>query len=174
VTEGRLDITGAPLHSQHLSTLDFFFVSDCLPGGGPKCNICTERLEHKAILKCNICGLRAHIKCGKVAPRVGRRVRLDVACPCRHGLEGATHGVRNGTRGSRSSGIIVYLTISAFLRKGGRNSAVQCQRRCIHIQRQAGSRWPTWCRRPASCGPPSRCGPISPGSTALRSFRRSC
>ncbi|KAI0289652.1 kinase-like protein [Russula brevipes] len=51
------------------SALDFFFASGLLPGGGPRCDICTKRLGRKAVLECDDCGLRAHIKCGEVAPR---------------------------------------------------------------------------------------------------------
>ncbi len=53
------------------SALDFFFVSGLLPGGGSgaKCDICAKRLGRKAALECDDCGLRAHIKCGEVAPR---------------------------------------------------------------------------------------------------------
>lgn len=52
------------------SALDyFFFASGLLPGGGAKCDICTKRLGRKAVLECDDCGLRAHIKCGEMAPR---------------------------------------------------------------------------------------------------------
>lgn len=53
------------------SALDFFFASGLLPGGGggAKCDICVKRLGRKAALECDDCGLRAHIKCGEVAPR---------------------------------------------------------------------------------------------------------
>ena len=55
------------------SALDFFFASGLLPGGGgggsAKCDICHKRLGRKAALECDDCGLRAHIKCGEVAPR---------------------------------------------------------------------------------------------------------
>ena len=53
------------------SALDFFFTSGLLPGGGggAKCDICVKRLGRKAALECDDCGLRAHIKCGEVAPR---------------------------------------------------------------------------------------------------------
>ena len=52
------------------SALDyFFFASGLLPGGGAKCDICTKRLGRKAVLECDDCGLRAHVKCGEVAPR---------------------------------------------------------------------------------------------------------
>ncbi|KAH8993173.1 kinase-like domain-containing protein [Lactarius akahatsu] len=53
------------------SALDFFFASGLLPGGGggAKCDICAKRLGRKAALECDDCGLRAHIKCGEVAPR---------------------------------------------------------------------------------------------------------
>ena len=52
------------------SALDyFFFASGLLPGGGAKCDICTKRLGRKAVLECDDCGLRAHVKCGEMAPR---------------------------------------------------------------------------------------------------------
>ena len=53
------------------SALDFFFSSGLLPGGGSgaRCDICAKRLGRKAALECDDCGLRAHIKCGEVAPR---------------------------------------------------------------------------------------------------------
>ncbi|KAH9019823.1 kinase-like protein [Lactarius pseudohatsudake] len=53
------------------SALDFFFASGLIPGGGggAKCDICAKRLGRKAALECDDCGLRAHIKCGEVAPR---------------------------------------------------------------------------------------------------------
>jgi len=52
------------------SALDyFFFASGLLPGGGAKCDICTKRLGRKAVLECDDCGLRAHAKCGEMAPR---------------------------------------------------------------------------------------------------------
>jgi LIM domain kinase 1 len=52
------------------SALDyFFFASGLLPGGGAKCDICAKRLGRKAVLECDDCGLRAHVKCGEVAPR---------------------------------------------------------------------------------------------------------
>ncbi|KAG7447268.1 kinase-like protein [Guyanagaster necrorhizus] len=34
-----------------------------------KCDICTKRLGWKPVLQCDDCGLKAHIKCGEVAPR---------------------------------------------------------------------------------------------------------
>ncbi|KAK0463124.1 kinase-like domain-containing protein [Desarmillaria tabescens] len=34
-----------------------------------KCDVCTKRLGWKPILECDDCGLKAHIKCGEVAPR---------------------------------------------------------------------------------------------------------
>jgi LIM domain kinase 1 len=52
------------------SALDyFFFASGLLPGGGAKCDICSKRLGRKAVLECDDCGLRAHVKCGEMAPR---------------------------------------------------------------------------------------------------------
>lgn len=34
-----------------------------------KCDICSKRIGWKPILECDDCGLRAHVKCGEVAPR---------------------------------------------------------------------------------------------------------
>ncbi|KAK0189800.1 TKL/LISK/LISK-DD1 protein kinase [Armillaria mellea] len=34
-----------------------------------KCDVCTKRLGWKPVLECDDCGLKAHIKCGEVAPR---------------------------------------------------------------------------------------------------------
>ncbi|KAI6142941.1 kinase-like domain-containing protein [Pisolithus tinctorius] len=36
---------------------------------GYKCDICMKRIGWKPILECDDCGLRAHVKCGEVAPR---------------------------------------------------------------------------------------------------------
>lgn len=47
----------------------FFFASGLLSGGGAKCDICSKRLGRKAVLECDDCGLRAHAKCGEMAPR---------------------------------------------------------------------------------------------------------
>ncbi|KAK7055173.1 TKL/LISK/LISK-DD1 protein kinase [Favolaschia claudopus] len=46
--------------------LDLFFSSGLLVA---KCDICSKRLGWKPVLECDDCGLRAHIKCGEVAPR---------------------------------------------------------------------------------------------------------
>ncbi|KAF7297184.1 TKL/LISK/LISK-DD1 protein kinase [Mycena indigotica] len=46
--------------------LELFFSSGLLVS---KCDICLKRLGWKPILECDDCGLRAHIKCGEVAPR---------------------------------------------------------------------------------------------------------
>ncbi|KAF7307692.1 TKL/LISK/LISK-DD1 protein kinase [Mycena kentingensis (nom. inval.)] len=46
--------------------LDLFFSSGLLVS---KCDICIKRLGWKPVLECDDCGLRAHIKCGEVAPR---------------------------------------------------------------------------------------------------------
>jgi LIM domain kinase 1 len=54
--------------TQGWSALHFFFASGLLPGGA-KCDICSKRLGRKAVLECDDCGLRAHLKCGEVAPR---------------------------------------------------------------------------------------------------------
>ncbi|KAG2052138.1 kinase-like protein [Suillus hirtellus] len=34
-----------------------------------KCDICSKRIGWKPVLQCDDCGLRAHVKCGEVAPR---------------------------------------------------------------------------------------------------------
>ncbi|KAJ7584872.1 kinase-like domain-containing protein [Mycena floridula] len=46
--------------------LDLFFSSGLLVA---KCDVCTKRLGWKPVLECDDCGLKAHIKCGDVAPR---------------------------------------------------------------------------------------------------------
>ncbi|KAJ7482312.1 kinase-like domain-containing protein [Mycena galericulata] len=46
--------------------LDLFFSSGLLVA---KCDICTKRLGWKPVLECDDCGLRAHIKCGEIAPK---------------------------------------------------------------------------------------------------------
>ncbi|KAJ7058119.1 kinase-like domain-containing protein [Mycena amicta] len=46
--------------------LDLFFSSGLLVS---KCDICLKRLGWKPVLECDDCGLRAHIKCGEIAPR---------------------------------------------------------------------------------------------------------
>jgi LIM domain kinase 1 len=65
--------SGGGGHHHGWSALDFFFASGLLPGGGggsgARCDICHKRLGRKAALECDDCGLRAHIKCGEVAPR---------------------------------------------------------------------------------------------------------
>ncbi|KAI0297013.1 kinase-like protein [Multifurca ochricompacta] len=69
-TAKRFPPPGAQVHSsaQGWSALDFFFASGLLPGGA-KCDICSKRLGRKPVLECDDCGLRAHMKCGEVAPR---------------------------------------------------------------------------------------------------------
>ncbi|GJF00384.1 kinase-like protein [Phanerochaete sordida] len=47
------------------SPLDFLFSSTLL---GSKCDVCAKRLGWKPLLECDDCGMRAHIKCGEVAP----------------------------------------------------------------------------------------------------------
>jgi LIM domain kinase 1 len=65
----------SPAH-QGWSALDFFFAGGGLllggggvGNGGGKCDICLKKLGRKAMLECDDCGLRAHVKCGEVAPR---------------------------------------------------------------------------------------------------------
>ncbi|KAH7105124.1 kinase-like protein [Auriculariales sp. MPI-PUGE-AT-0066] len=36
---------------------------------GAKCDLCTKRLGWKPVLECDDCGLKAHVKCGEIAPR---------------------------------------------------------------------------------------------------------
>ncbi|KAG2143412.1 kinase-like domain-containing protein [Suillus bovinus] len=36
---------------------------------GQKCDVCSKRIGWKPVLECDDCGLRAHVKCGEVAPR---------------------------------------------------------------------------------------------------------
>ncbi|OCH91321.1 kinase-like protein [Obba rivulosa] len=55
---------GPPTDS-HRSPLDFFFSSALL---GAKCDVCAKRLGWKPVFECDDCGLRAHVKCGDVAP----------------------------------------------------------------------------------------------------------
>lgn len=67
---GKNPPTTASSTTHGWSALDyFFFASGLLPGGGAKCDICTKRLGRKAVLECDDCGLRAHVKCGEMAPR---------------------------------------------------------------------------------------------------------
>ncbi|KAF9238339.1 kinase-like domain-containing protein [Melanogaster broomeanus] len=46
--------------------LELFFSSGLLV---QKCDICMKRIGWKPVLECDDCGLRAHVKCGEVAPR---------------------------------------------------------------------------------------------------------
>ncbi|KAL0573956.1 hypothetical protein V5O48_007997 [Marasmius crinis-equi] len=45
---------------------DLFFSSGLLV---QKCDICLKRLGWKPVLECDDCGLKAHVKCGEIAPR---------------------------------------------------------------------------------------------------------
>ncbi|KAG1823017.1 kinase-like domain-containing protein [Suillus variegatus] len=47
-----------------------------------KCDICSKRIGWKPVLQCDDCGLRAHVKCGEVAPR-DRNIR-SVIQPALH------------------------------------------------------------------------------------------
>ncbi|KAK2462506.1 hypothetical protein APHAL10511_005476 [Amanita phalloides] len=52
--------------------LELFFSNGLLMA---KCDLCGKRLGWKPVLECDDCGLRAHVKCGEVAPRdCGTRV----------------------------------------------------------------------------------------------------
>ncbi|TDL27122.1 kinase-like protein [Rickenella mellea] len=46
------------------SPFDFFFSSGLVT----KCDLCTKRLGWKPVLECDDCGLRAHARCGEMAP----------------------------------------------------------------------------------------------------------
>ncbi|KAF9007314.1 kinase-like protein [Hymenopellis radicata] len=46
--------------------LDLIFSSGLLVA---KCDVCAKRLGWKPVLECDDCGMKAHIKCGEVAPR---------------------------------------------------------------------------------------------------------
>ncbi|KAG8908248.1 hypothetical protein FRB99_008313 [Tulasnella sp. 403] len=50
------------------SPFDFFFFTGGLGAFGAKCDLCGKRLGFKAILECDDCGLRAHLRCGDEAP----------------------------------------------------------------------------------------------------------
>ncbi|KAJ7820511.1 TKL/LISK/LISK-DD1 protein kinase [Mycena olivaceomarginata] len=59
--------------------LDLFFSNGLFVA---KCDICMKRLGWKPVLECDDCGLRAHIKCGEVAPRdCGVRPRSTARAP---------------------------------------------------------------------------------------------
>jgi hypothetical protein len=70
-----------------------------------------------------------------VQARLERCVRLEVVRPRWHGLEGAAHCIRGGTRVRGNEGVDLALLfvfiqpISVFLRNVGRSRAEQCQRR---------------------------------------------
>ncbi|KAG8773721.1 hypothetical protein FRC19_006544 [Serendipita sp. 401] len=55
------------------SPFEFFFSSGFGFGGSAakaaKCDLCGKRLGWKPCLECDDCGLRAHLKCGELAPR---------------------------------------------------------------------------------------------------------
>lgn len=56
--------------------LELFFPNGLL---GQKCDICAKRIGRKPVLECDDCGLRAHVKCGEVAPRdCGMRILQSV------------------------------------------------------------------------------------------------
>ncbi|KAF8622800.1 hypothetical protein AX15_006728 [Amanita polypyramis BW_CC] len=56
--------------------LELFFSSGLLMA---KCDLCGKRIGWKPVLECDDCGLRAHVKCGEVAPRdCGLRIARKV------------------------------------------------------------------------------------------------
>ncbi|KAI6017867.1 kinase-like domain-containing protein [Pisolithus marmoratus] len=68
--------------------LEILFVNGLL---GYKCDICMKRIGWKPILECDDCGLRAHVKCGEVAPRdCGMRILRSMH---RHHQQGAQTGL---------------------------------------------------------------------------------
>ncbi|KIJ61262.1 hypothetical protein HYDPIDRAFT_97020 [Hydnomerulius pinastri MD-312] len=62
--------SGSTSPARHLdggwNPLELFFSSGLLV---QKCDICVKRIGWKPVLECDDCGLRAHVKCGEVAPR---------------------------------------------------------------------------------------------------------
>ncbi|KAL1662136.1 TKL/LISK/LISK-DD1 protein kinase [Schizophyllum commune] len=68
------------------SPLDLFFSSGLLVA---KCDVCQKRLGWKPVLECDDCGLRAHVKCGEIAPKdCGQRP----ARPLVHAISAAKGG----------------------------------------------------------------------------------
>ncbi|KAG1852620.1 kinase-like domain-containing protein [Suillus tomentosus] len=55
-----------------------------------KCDICSKRIGWKPVLQCDDCGLRAHVKCGEVAPR-DRNIR-SVIQPALHASSPSSKG----------------------------------------------------------------------------------
>ncbi|KDQ11180.1 hypothetical protein BOTBODRAFT_57514 [Botryobasidium botryosum FD-172 SS1] len=53
--------------SSSWNPLDFLFMSSGRSLGA-KCDLCSKRLGWKPVLECDDCGLRAHLKCGEIAP----------------------------------------------------------------------------------------------------------
>ncbi|KAH8823878.1 TKL/LISK/LISK-DD1 protein kinase [Flagelloscypha sp. PMI_526] len=51
--------------SSSWNPLDLFFPSGLLVS---KCDVCSKRLGWKPVLECDDCGMRAHLKCGDLAP----------------------------------------------------------------------------------------------------------
>jgi hypothetical protein len=112
--------------------------------------------------------------------RLERRVRPEIVCPYRHGLEGAAHCIRGGTRGHRDKGVdlaisfvIVTFNHSAFLRKVGRSRAVPAETRTAHTEAgwvMEANMAPATCIVRASVEVRTH---ISAGSIALRNLRRS-
>ncbi|KAI6042340.1 kinase-like domain-containing protein [Pisolithus marmoratus] len=71
--------------------LEILFVNGLL---GYKCDICMKRIGWKPILECDDCGLRAHVKCGEVAPRdCGMRILRSMH---RHHQQGVQTGLGPG------------------------------------------------------------------------------
>jgi len=53
--------------SSSWNPFDFLFMSSGRSLGA-KCDLCLKRLGWKPVLECDDCGLRAHLKCGELAP----------------------------------------------------------------------------------------------------------
>ncbi|KAL1741801.1 kinase-like protein [Schizophyllum fasciatum] len=64
---GNVGGAGTPIRGgEAWSPLDLFFSSGLLVA---KCDVCQKRLGWKPVLECDDCGLRAHVKCGEIAPK---------------------------------------------------------------------------------------------------------
>ncbi|KAH7882153.1 kinase-like domain-containing protein [Phlebopus sp. FC_14] len=81
--------SGSTSPARHLdggwNPLELFFSSGLLV---QKCDICSKRIGWKPVLECDDCGLRAHVKCGEVAPR---------DCGIRPTRNGHHHGLQSSS-----------------------------------------------------------------------------